>query len=80
MKVTDASPEERFVDSIRRAVDRSGVRWSEAVVAAAEQALVEGVDSPSLGVLAGQPNDEEEATERLIVATFEELGLDYPQR
>lgn len=70
-----ATPEARFVDSIRRAVDRS-----EAVVAAAETALVEGIDSPSLGVLAGQPNDEEETTERLIVATFEELGLDYPQR
>jgi hypothetical protein len=80
VRASDATPEERFVDSIRRAVDRVGVDWGERVVEAATAALVEGIDSPSLRILAGQPTDEHETNEQLLKAAFAELGLPYPPR
>lgn len=43
-------------------------------------ALVDGLDSPSLRVLAGQPATDELINERLLVATCAELGVPYPSR
>jgi len=51
------------------------------LVDAAAQALVDGLDSPTLRVLAGAPraSADEEATE-LASDVFDELGLDIPAR
>jgi hypothetical protein len=80
MKAEDATPEERFVDSIGRMAGQRGEIWSRGVIAAAETALVEGLDTPALRILAGQPSDEEDATRLLLEAAFAELSLRNPQR
>lgn len=56
----------------------SGALWSLRIVHAATDALVAGLDSPSLRILAGQPPDEHEETSRLLDASLEELNLRQP--
>lgn len=74
------SAEVRFFDAIVRAVAARSEDWSRRIVDAAVDALVGGLDSPSLRMLAGQPITEEAMTERMLVAACEELGIPYPPR
>ncbi|MFJ2370433.1 hypothetical protein [Microbacterium sp. NPDC087665] len=75
------SPELRFFDAIVRAVMLEGEEWSTRIINAAVDALVDGLDSPSLAELAGQSADDDQAaTERLLVAACEERGIPYPPR
>lgn len=74
------TPELRFFDAIVRAVHARGEDWSLRVIDAAVAALVDDLDSPSLRILAGQPANDEVATERLLLATCEELGIPHPPR
>lgn len=75
------TPELRFFDAVVRAVMADGEEWSTRIISAAVDALVDGLDSPSLGELAGQASDDDQAaTERLLIAACEELGIPYPPR
>lgn len=69
-----------FFDAIVRAGAAHGEDWSRRIVDAAVDALVGGLDSPSLRMLAGQPNTEEAMTERILAAACKELGIPYPPR
>lgn len=69
-----------------RALKDAGTVWAatghgQPLVDAAVDALVAGMDSPSLRVLAGAPSRfaDEEANE-LAADTFQELGLDLPTK
>lgn len=73
-------PEERFFDRIVRVVWEPGEVWDRHVVDAAVLALVEGLDSPSLRILAGQRADESEATQRHLMTACAELGVPHPPR
>lgn len=68
-----ARPEERFA---RAAVEWAGGARGRVLVDAAAQALVDGLDSPTLRILAGAPRAaaDEEATE-LASLVFDELGI-----
>lgn len=75
------TPELRLFDAIVRAVMADGEEWSTRIISAAVDALVDGLDSPSLAELAGQAADDDQAaTERLLIAACEELGIPYPPR
>lgn len=75
------SPEVRFFDAIVRAVMLEGEKWSIRIISAAMDALVDGLDSPSLGELAGQAADDDvAATERILIAACDELGIPCPPR
>lgn len=71
----DTTPGQLFADSVARASGRSGETWSRHIVEAATEALVAGLDSPSLRILAGQPHDEHDETSRLLDASLTELNL-----
>ena len=63
------------------AVTWAGTGYGKPLVDAAAEALVAGLDTPTLRVLAGAPARfaDEEATE-YGPGTFEELGLDVPEK
>lgn len=65
----------------RAAIEWAGGARGQVLVDAAAEALAEGLDSPTLRILAGAPRAaaDEEATE-LAPAVFEELGLQIEQR
>lgn len=69
----DPSPRERFA---RAAIEWTGGARGQVLVDAAAQALVDGLDSPTLRILAGSPRAaaDEEATE-FGPLVFEELGI-----